>query len=63
MGRGRVGKERREGERRRGGQKPKQRSVNRASVGHQWSLNDRWFVIKHKHTHTYCNTLRIYKEK
>lgn len=47
-GRKEVGK----GERRRG-QKPKQRSVNRASVEHQWSLNDCWFDSKHIHTHTH----------
>lgn len=35
------------GERRRGGQKPKQRSVNRASVEHQRSLNDGWFHSSH----------------
>lgn len=40
-------KEAGKGERRRGGQKPKQRSVNRASVEYQRSLIDCWLDFKH----------------
>lgn len=51
-------KEAGKGERRRGGQKPKQRSVNRASVEYQRSLIDCWLDFKHTVQfclHTYAN--------
>lgn len=48
-------KEAGKGERRRGGQKPKQRSVNRASVEHQRSLNDCWTPPTRTRTRTHMH--------